>query len=179
MKGESPLAIFYNHTLKSLWISSNIQKLDSQKTATPRGRYDTISNLFDFNLMWKNTKMLTSLLNWTRSQHWFSRFFFHQIINFLTDFELHFLRRWKRERGEGLSMILKLKYSSCLKIFMQKKKLIWKELMKNLFEEIINISISLLECMTEIPWPLADIHRSIGASQLTWKLNKYGLTIPS
>ena len=50
---------------------------------------------------------------------------------------------------------------------MQKKKLIWKELMKNLFEEIINISISLFECMTEIPWPMADIHRSIGASQLT------------
>ena len=62
------------------------------------------------------------------------KIFFLQIINFLTDFEL---RRWKRERGGGLSMILKIFF---LPKHIYAKYLLWKELMKNLLEEIINIS---------------------------------------
>ena len=173
MKGESPLAIFYNHTLRSLWISSNIQK-----TWQPENSHTQKQIWHYFKFIWfqsnvKKHKNVNISVKSNKKPTLVFKIFFLQIINFLTDFEL---RRWKREMGRCLWF---WKYSSCLNIFMQNTYFGKNWRMKNLLEEIINISISLFECMTEIPWPLADIHRSIGASQLTWKLNKYCLTISS
>ena len=104
MKGESPLAIFYNHTLRSLWISSNIQK-----TWQPENSHTQKQIWHYFKFIWfqsnvkKHNNVNISVKSNKKPTPVF-KIFFLQIIYFLTDFEL---RRWKRERGGG-SMILKI-----------------------------------------------------------------------